>query len=239
MRASTLALLAALLCCSPLLVACGGGVDPSSDENSLENAKKNKCQTDHDCHNGQVCQNHKCVNPAPQCTANANCTNGQVCLSGKCQACTTDNQCNAGQVCQSGACGTPNGGPSPNPPPASCDQRHAGVTSIQILLTVNKYKGLIHGRNGTHEVVDGTISKTVWVFDQSVVDTQNVETAMNVKSTIDPSGLPQEIPLAPGTVIELEGEYIPASTANASGNAILHYTHSPCGYVVINGTKYQ
>ena len=283
MRKSTLVLLAAL-CSAPLLVACGGGVDSSVSQDDLENARKHRCRSNGDCHNGQICNNGTCQNPPPQCTNNGGCSNGQVCVSSHCQACTADGQCNQGQVCTNGACGTPTaqchdnsgcsngqvcqggncqactadsqcnqgqvctngacgtatgGGPTPNPPPAACDQRHAGVTAIQAVVQVTRYQGLVHGRNGTHEIIFGTMINDVWVYDRSIVDTQNVQLALNVKSSIDPTGLPQEIPLAPGQTLEVEGEYIPASSANAQGSAVVHYTHSPCGYAVINGTKYQ
>ncbi len=246
MRASRLFLLAALFS-SPLLVACGGGENTASDDSSITDAKKHKCRSDSDCHTGQICKSGVCTTTAPpQCTSNAQCSNGQVCLAGgTCGACTSDSQCGAGLVCTAGQCGSSSGGggggggPAVNPPPTSCDQRSAGVTAIQAVVTVTKYQGLQHGRNGTHEIVYGTISNTVWVYDQQIVDTKNVELAMNVKSSIDPTGLPQEIPLAPGQTFEVEGEYKPASSSNAGGFAILHYTHSPCGYVVLNGTKYQ
>lgn len=139
--------------------------------------------------------------------------------------------------------GGPGPGPTPNPPPAQCDQRHAGVTGIQVLVRIDEYHGLIHGRNGTHEIAYGTVTDQVWVFDKSVVDTGNVQLAMNVASAMDPSGLPNEIPLSPGQVVEAEGEYIPAATANAHDShgaaAVIHYIHTPCGYVVINGSTYK
>src|SRR5512140_2915976 len=129
MRTPTL-LLAALLCCSPRLVACGSGTDTSADDSSLTDFRKKTCHSNTDCHNGQICKSGKCVNPAPQCTSNTDCANGQVCLSGSCAACTADSQCGSGLVCANGACGQPSGGgggPTPNPPPASCDQRTSGV----------------------------------------------------------------------------------------------------------------
>lgn len=133
--------------------------------------------------------------------------------------------------------------PAPNPPPTSCDQRHTGVTGIQVQVRVDKYQGLIYGSNGTHEIAYGTIISTPWVYDSSIVDTSNVQLAMNVKSSKDPSGLPKEIKLSVGQVVEVEGEYIPASTANAHDSkgpaAVIHYSHSPCGYVTIAGTIYH
>lgn len=135
------------------------------------------------------------------------------------------------------------GCPAPSPPPMMCDQRHAGVTGIQVLLRVDEYRGLQRGRNGTHEIVEATVLCTAWVYDMAVVDTDNVEVAMNVKSPKDPSGLPMEVPLSAGDTFEVEGEYIPAATANAKNAhgpaAVIHYAHSPCGYAVLAGKKYQ
>jgi len=133
--------------------------------------------------------------------------------------------------------------PSPNPPPASCDQRSAGVTGIQVVVRIDEYQGLITGRNGTHEIAYGTIIDTPWVFDTKIVDTSNVQLAMNVASAKDSTGLPREIKVSPGQVLEVEGEYIPASTAHVhdakGAAAVLHFSHSPCGYVTIAGTVYK
>ncbi len=135
------------------------------------------------------------------------------------------------------------GGPTPNPPPASCDQRHPGVTAIQVVVRVDEYQGLIHGFNGDHEIVYGTVTDTVWVYAGGIVDTGNVQLAINVSSAKDPSGLPHEIPLSIGQSLQVEGEYIPASTANAKDKkgaaAVIHYTHTPCGFTIINGTQYN
>ena len=133
--------------------------------------------------------------------------------------------------------------PPANPPPASCDMRHAGVTGIQVVVRIDQYQGLISGRNGDHEIAYGTVIGTPWVFNSAIVDTSNVQLAMNVASAKDPTGLPHEIRLSPGQVIEVEGEYIPAATANAhdahGAAAVLHFSHSPCGYVTIAGTIYK
>jgi hypothetical protein len=58
------------------------------------------------------------------------------------------------------------------------------------------------------------------------------------------SGLPHEIPLAVGQLIQVEGEYIPASVANAPNangqlDAVIHYTHAECGYALIAGQRYN
>jgi hypothetical protein len=133
--------------------------------------------------------------------------------------------------------------PAPNPPPDSCDQRNPDVTSIQVVVRIDQYQGLITGRNGTHEIAYGTITGTSWVYDSSIVDTSNVELAMNVKSPKDSSGLPHEIKLSVGQSLEVEGEYIPASSAGAHDSkgaaAVIHYSHAPCGYVTISGTVYR
>ena len=133
--------------------------------------------------------------------------------------------------------------PAPMPPPASCYQRSSGVTGIQVVLRVDQYIGVKTGRNGPHEIVHGTIINTPWVYKSSIVDTSNVEVAMNIQTATDMTGLPKEIPVRAGEQIELEGEYIPKATANATTAlgpaAVLHFTHEPCGYAVLGGVKYR
>jgi hypothetical protein len=133
--------------------------------------------------------------------------------------------------------------PAPSLPPSSCYQRSAGVTGIQVVLRVDQYIGVRTGRNGPHEIVHGTIIYTPWVYQASIVDTTNVEVAMNIQTATDPTGLPMEIPVRARDQLELEGEYIPKSTANATTAlgpaAVIHFTHSPCGYAVLGGTKYK
>jgi Cys-rich repeat protein len=219
MKPTTCALLLAL-CASPLFIACGAGQADASAEDSLTSDKKHHCASNSDCKNGQICQSGVCQNPPSGCQSDADCSGGQVCTNGTCQ-------------------NPPGGGPAANPPPASCDQRSPGVTAIQSVVKVTRYAGMQHGHNGDHEIVYGVITDRVWVYDAALVDGSPVQVAMNVASSIDPSGLPKEIPIAVGQTFEIEGEYIPASTANASGNAVIHYTHSPCGYALIGGTKYQ
>lgn len=133
------------------------------------------------------------------------------------------------------------GGPTPNPPPASCYQRKAGVTAIQSLITIDRYIGLQTGHSGTHEIAEGTVTTTAWIYDSSLFDTTNVQLAMVVDAA--GPGLPMELPLLPGQVIETEGEYIPSATADATTAkgpaAVIHFTHSPCGYAIISGMTYQ
>lgn len=135
------------------------------------------------------------------------------------------------------------GWPAPMPPPASCNQRYPDVTGIQVVLRVDQYKGVRDGRNGPHEIVHGTIINTPWVYKAAIVDTTNVEVAMNIQTATDLTGLPMEIPVKPRDLIEVEGEYIPKSKANASTAlgpaAVIHFTHHHCGYVVIEGVKYK
>jgi hypothetical protein len=128
-------------------------------------------------------------------------------------------------------------------PPSFCNQRRPGVTALRAAVQVDEYRGLQKGRNGTHEIVEGTITATPWVYQAAAIDTRNVEVAMNVQDETDPHGLPREIPLRRGQRFEVQGEYIPASQADARNNngpaAVIHFTHSPCGYVLIDGTVYR
>jgi hypothetical protein len=142
-------------------------------------------------------------------------------------ACSSNDDCTNGGLCSSGACVA-----------SACNQRHAGVTGIRAMVRIDQYLGLVNGRNGTHELANGTLQSVSWIYQASVEDTTAAQLAMNVASSTDPRGLPQEIPISPGQVIEVEGEYIPAATANASGRAVIHFTHLPCGYVTVNGTTY-
>jgi hypothetical protein len=123
-----------------------------------------------------------------------------------------------------------------------CAQRSPGVTGIQAKVRVDDYRGMISGHNGDHELIEGTITRTIWVYESDLVDSSNVEIALNVASSRDPGGLPHEIPVSPGQTIEVGGEYIPQATANAHNDngsaAVIHFTHAPCGYVTIGGHNY-
>jgi hypothetical protein len=118
-----------------------------------------------------------------------------------------------------------------------------GETLVHVTLKVNEYRGVHHGHNGDHEIVEATITAKTSVADPSLVDSNNVEAAMNVHSSTDPSGLPHEIPVAVGDTFEVQGEYIPAATANAHNAngpaAVIHFAHSPCGFVTIAGQQYR
>ena len=255
-RASSFVALSLALSCA-VLSGCGGGLATSASEDDLTNAKRS-CKSDANCTTGYVCVNGHCQKgspPPPTCTSNNSCASGQVCVSGKCQACTADSQCNAGLVCQSGAC--------VNPPPPSggcnseadcangglcesgacvasaCNHRASTKTGIRATVTITKYQGLIHGANGDHEIAYGTLANVEWIHDPALKDSNNVQLAMNVHSSKDPSGLPGEVKLSVGQTIEVEGEYITAASAGNSGNAVIHFTHSTCGFVTINGTTYQ
>lgn len=304
------AALVLVFCSASILTACGAGVDDgSASADSLETARrrKNKCNVDADCHNGQVCQSHHCVTPPPPppagcqsnndcksgqvcvngacgactidsqcnagdvcqagkcvvappppsgCQSNTDCSNGQVCVNGSCGACTADNQCSNGEVCKNGACTTPppppnggcsnsddcqNGGLCDNGTcnASACNNRAAGKTGIRATVQITRYQGLIQGRNGTHEIAFGTLTNVLWIHDAGTKDTNNVQLALNVSSSTDPSGLPHEIPLTAGETIEVEGEYISGASAGSSGTAVIHFTHSTCGFVDVNGQQYR
>jgi hypothetical protein len=126
------------------------------------------------------------------------------------------------------------------PPPAWCEQPSPATTGIHAKLRIDAYEGLVRGEF-VHEKARATILTTSWIYDQSVLDTRHVELAMRVAP---PSGLPGEIPLAVGDVVEVEGQYISASVANAPTpdghqDAVIHYTHAECGYAIIAGQRYD
>jgi hypothetical protein len=143
--------------------------------------------------------------------------------------------------------------PTPSPTPAPSGNKPGprqvtlpnvnvpgGQTEIEAVLTIDKYQGTIKGRNGTHEIAYGHITLINAAGNKQVIGTQEVELAMNVKSSKDPHGLPQELPLKVGDQIEVEGVYIPAKQANNHGDAVIHFTHSPDGYVIMpDGSKYS
>jgi hypothetical protein len=141
--------------------------------------------------------------------------------------CSDDAACPGGGICSDGSCR-----------PSACNQRHAGVTGIRARVHIDRYQGLIHGENGDHEIAWGTLSQVLWIYAGALQDTTSVQLAMNVASSTDPAGLPRELPLAPGSTVEVEGEYIPAATADAHGSAVIHFTHSTCGYVKIGNSVY-
>ena len=142
-------------------------------------------------------------------------------------ACASMDECAGGGLCESGACVA-----------MQCLHRASNKTGIRAHVQITRYQGLINGSNGTHEIAYGTMQAS-WVDVPSVVDTSAVQLALNVASSTDPTGLPHEIPLSAGESIEVEGEYISGATANAGGDAVIHFTHSTCGYVTIAGTTYQ
>lgn len=136
--------------------------------------------------------------------------------------------------------------PAPNPNTDSyCLNRwrnNPDATGIQVVVRVDEYKGVKVGGNGPHEFVHGTIVRTPWVLETGTVDTSNVEISMNVQTLDDKHGLPMEIKVSAGQYIEVEGEYIKASKASAmtakGPAAVIHFTHDPCGYALLNGTLY-
>lgn len=223
-----------------LFQGCGGGADEttaSGDE--LQQQARRRCKSDSDCHNGLVCVSGYCAAPKA-CHSNADCPAGEVCTGGKCQnpppppppppsgGCQTEHDCANGGLCQSGTCVA-----------SACNQRASGKTGIRAQVLITRYQGVIHGSNGDHEIAYGTLGQVDWIYSASTKDTAKVQLAMNIKTSTDPTGLPREIPVAVGQTIEVEGEYISAASANAGGNAVIHFTHSTCGYVTIAGTTYE
>ena len=128
------------------------------------------------------------------------------------------------------------------PPLPQVAGRPKDTTEVRGTFRVTEYRGLVHGRSGVHQIAEGIFTPAA-ATRPSVIDTWNVELAMNVASRRDPHGLPQERPLLPGETFQVEGEYIPASKThlrNASGPAaVVHFTHAPGGFVVLDGTTYR
>jgi hypothetical protein len=112
---------------------------------------------------------------------------------------------------------------------------------VTATISIDQYDGIQYGRNGAHEIAEGTITQ-IDADDDSLIDTDNVQLAMNVASDTDPSGLPEEIPLSQGQVITVRGDYVPSDSANAYNDngaaAVIHFTHTPCGWVSIDGQTY-
>ena len=207
------------ICCATLLAACGGGADVSSDESDLSGARRNRCHADADCHNGQVCHGGKCVAPSPPDGGSTDGGGG-----GGCQA---NADCGSGRSCVSGACYLQ------QPQPSSCAANGHGNPGLQAVVQITSYKGL--DNNKLHELASGTIVGDIWSTSGTPIN-GGVDLAMRIGS----GGLPGELPLAVGERIELEGFYIdPASNYSHDGNGVIHWTHSPCGYVNIRGVVYQ
>ena len=248
-------------CCALALAACGGGTAGDGSADDLSSARhRTPCASDSQCKPTQICSPRGyCITP-PGCRSDSQCPSGLVCVNGHCNhpggggndggvgdggvggtdggvsgggdagvggGCTSMEQCAGGGLCESGACVA-----------MQCLHRASNKTGLRAQVQITRYQGIIHGRNGDHEIAYGNM-QALWVDVPSVVDTSSIQLAMNVASSIDPSGLPQEIPLSAGQSIEVEGEYISGATAGLGGNAVVHFTHSTCGYVTIAGTTYQ
>ncbi len=204
------AALALSLGCAALVQGCGTGVDEFSSEGNLSDQSRHRCSNDKGCHNHYLCQGGYCQKPGPH------------------GGCKIEHDCSNGGLCQGGQCVA-----------MACDQRGSGKTGIRATVLITQYQGVIHGRNGDHEIAYGTLGNVEWIYSPSIRDTDNVQLAMNISSSRDPTGLPHEIPVAAGSTIEVEGEYISAASASLHGDAVIHFTHSTCGYVTIGANTYQ
>ena len=97
-----------------------------------------------------------------------------------------------------------------------------------------------HGRVGCEDTHDGTHSLRDEVPQVGLVKGD----AFVAIRFGDHMGLKSQIPdLAEGQPIEMQGEYIDANHAYPStgnpGDAVLHFTHHPVGYVLYHGQKYS
>ncbi|WPB78332.1 hypothetical protein KYC5002_04070 [Archangium violaceum] len=122
----------------------------------------------------------------------------------------------------------------PNRPPYT--------TELRVQVVIESYGGVPNHetRNGLHEYAEARILNVLAVARPENFDENDprIHLAMNVASAEDSAGLPGEIRLQPGQQLEVQGEYIPADRASGGGPAVLHFTHSPAGYVTVNGQTY-
>ena len=190
--------------------ACGGAPSSDSSSDNLDAFRKRH-------HDGGV-------PPAVDAGTPGGGGGGTVGIGG---ACNVSDDCAQGGLCTGGVCVA-----------SACDQRHSGVSGIRATVRIDQYLGLRNGRNGTHELANGTVQGVLWMYQPSLEDTSSVQLAMNVASSTDPQGLPHEVPLTAGEVVEVEGEWIPGASASLSGRAVIHYTHGTCGYATLGGVTY-
>jgi hypothetical protein len=112
-----------------------------------------------------------------------------------------------------------------------------------MVVRVDRYIGVRPGRNGPHELFEGTLLRVDEADNEGLIDTENVFVSMNVQDARDRHGLPYEIPLSEGDELEIQGIFIPLAKADAytqKGDAgVIHFSHAPCGYVTIDGQKFD
>ncbi len=120
---------------------------------------------------------------------------------------------------------------------------HAPVVHVKAQITKvlpdAKAKGAMHH----HLFVQITDLLQIRGADSSIIDMQK-ETFVAIRYG-DHLGIKQPIPdLAVGQPIELQGEYVDENHVyltpdNREGDPVIHFTHSPVGYVIYEGKEYQ
>ena len=111
-------------------------------------------------------------------------------------------------------------------------------TKVHVSATVAKLFGeRLQAENAEHQ--------QLWIDRLTSLDGDNFSYAGNVfvAIRITEGGIGEEIPFVTNTPVELQGMFIPAdqatSGANDPGLPVLHFTHSPVGFVVYDGKTYQ
>ena len=111
-------------------------------------------------------------------------------------------------------------------------------TTVHVSATVAKLFG-------ERLQAEGAEHQQLWIDQLESLDGDGFSYAGDVfvAIRITEGGIGQEIPFVADTPVELQGMFIPAAEATAGTNdpglPVLHFTHSPVGFVVYDGKTYR
>ena len=111
-------------------------------------------------------------------------------------------------------------------------------TTVHVSATVAKLFG-------ERLQAEGAEHQQLWIDGLESLDGDGFSYAGDVfvAIRITEGGIGQEIPFVANTPVELQGMFIPAAEATAGTNdpglPVLHFTHSPVGFVVYDGKTYR
>ena len=98
---------------------------------------------------------------------------------------------------------------------------------------------------GERLVAESAQHQQLWIDKLTSLDSDGFSYAGNVFVAIrvTDGGIGQDIPFVVNTPVELQGMFITAAEATAGVNdpglPVLHFTHSPVGFVVYDGKTYK